>query len=336
MINCALLGFGYWGPNIARSVSRIKDVNLLIICDKDKDKLYSAKFLYPQVLIADDPIKVLKNPKIDAVIIATPASSHFDLAKKALAAGKHILIEKPITTSTVEAQRLIGLNKKVKKIVMAGHTFEYNPTVLKMKEIISNDSFGKIYYIYSTRVNLGQIRGDVNALWNLAPHDISILNFLLGIHPIEVMASGASFLQRGIDDVVFVILRYSNNVLAKVHVSWLDPAKERKMTVVGSKKMLVFDDLDNEMPIKIYDKRVDTGEVAKGLSTEYQIKLHSGDIYAPQIQNKEPLLEELKHFFGCIEKNNQPATGLDNGLNVVRVLEAAQQSLGENSKWIKI
>lgn len=336
MINCALLGFGYWGPNIARSITRIKDVNLSIICDKDKDKLKNAKLSYPQVLITDDPDQVLENPRIDAVIIATPASSHFALASKALKTGKHILIEKPITTSVDEAQDLIKLNKKIKKIVMAGHTFEYNPTVLKMKEIIRDDSFGKVYYIYSTRVNLGQIRGDVNALWNLAPHDVSILNFLLGTHPLEVMASGACFLQKGIDDVVFVILRYPNNVLAKIHVSWLDPAKERKMIVVGSKRMLVFDDLDNEMPLKIYDKRADTGEVAKGLSTEYKIKLHSGDIYAPQIESKEPLLEELIHFFECIEKNKQPATDLDNGLNVVRVLEAAQESLRGNSKWIKV
>ncbi|MBI3103863.1 Gfo/Idh/MocA family oxidoreductase [Candidatus Daviesbacteria bacterium] len=336
MLNCALIGYGYWGPNIARSLARIKNVNLSIICDKDKEKLESAKLLYPQVLITDDLDKVLENSKVDAVIIATPASSHFTLASKALKKDKHILIEKPITINTIEAQILIELNKKLKKIVMAGHTFEYNPTVLKMKEIIENDSFGKVYYIYSTRVNLGQIRGDVNALWNLAPHDVSILNFLLGIYPDEVMASGASFLQKGIDDVVFVILRYSNNVLAKIHVSWLDPAKERKMIVVGSKKMLVFDDLDNEMPLKIYDKRADTGEIAKGLSTEYKIKLHSGDIYAPQIENKEPLLEELKHFFDCIEKNKQPATGLNNGLNVVRVLQAAQESLRDNSKWIKI
>lgn len=336
MINCALIGYGYWGPNIARSITRIKDVNLSIICDKDKDKLKNAKLLYPQILITDGTDQVLENPRIDAVIIATPASSHFELASKALKSGKHILIEKPITTNTAEARKLIEINKKVKKIAMAGHTFEYNPTVLKMKEVIKDDNFGRVYYIYSTRVNLGQIRGDVNALWNLAPHDISMLNFLLEKMPEEVMSAGASFLQKDIEDVVFVMLRYPNNILAEVHLSWLDPAKERKITVVGSKKMLVFDDLDNEMPIKIYDKRADTGEVAKGLSTEYKIKLHSGDIYVPQIESKEPLLEELKHFFECIKENKQPVTGLDNGLNVVRVLEAAQKSLRDNSKWTKI
>ena len=336
MLNCALVGYGYWGPNIARSMIRIKNVNLSIICDKDKIKLASARLLYPQILSTDNFDLVLKNPKIDAVIIATPASTHFDLASKILKSGKHILIEKPITTNTKEAQNLIEINMKAKKIAMVGHTFEYNPTVLKMKKIINEDSFGKVYYIYSTRVNLGQIRGDVNALWNLAPHDVSILNFLLGENPEEVMAIGASFLQKKIEDVVFLMLKYPNNVLAEVHLSWLDPAKERKVTVVGSKKMLVFDDLDNEMPLKIYDKRADTGEIARGLSTEYKIKLHSGDIYAPQIESKEPLLEELIHFFECIEKNKQPITDLENGLNVVRVLQAAQQSLKGNSKWVKV
>lgn len=336
MINCGLVGYGYWGPNIARSITRIKDVNLLMICDKDSFKLDGAKVLYPQVLTTNNADEILKNPKIDAVIIATPASNHFELASRALKSGKHILIEKPVTINTAQAQTLIKLNKKTKRIVMIGHTFEYNPTVLKMKQIIKDDDLGKIYYMYSTRVNLGQIKGDVNALWNLAPHDISILNFLLDSQPLEAMAFGACYLQKGIEDVVFMILRYPGNVLAKVHVSWLDPAKERKMTIVGSKKMLVFDDLDNEMPLKIYDKRVDTGEVARGLVTEYKIKLHSGDIYAPQVENKEPLLEELKHFFECIEKNKPPATDLVNGLRVVQVLEACQKSLANKNKWIKI
>lgn len=336
MINCALIGFGYWGPNIARSLGRLGNAKLVAICDLSKNKLKEAKILYPQAKITNSPDEVIKDPDIDAIIIATPANTHFELATKILKNEKHILIEKPITISSKEALKLKNLNKKVKKIVMAGHTFEYNPTVLKMKKIIQSDSFGKVYYIYSTRVNLGQIRGDVNALWNLAPHDISIINFLLDASPIEVKAAGASFLQKGIEDVVFLLLKYPNNILAEVHVSWLDPAKERNMTVVGSKKMLVFDDLDNEMPLKIYEKYVDTGEVAKGLSTEYKIKLHSGDIYIPQIESREPLLEELKHFIECIEKNKNPRTDIISGLNVVKVLQACQLSLRKNNKWIKV
>lgn len=336
MINCGLVGYGYWGPNIARSIARIKEVNLVAVCDLDEDKLDEAKSIYPNTEVTKNIDRVLNDAKIDAIIIATPASTHFELATKTLKAGKHLLIEKPITTNTNQARQLRAFNKKTNKIIMVGHTFEYNPAILKIRQIIQEDGLGKIYYIYSTRVNLGQIRGDVNALWNLAPHDISILNYLLNSKPKEVMAFGQCFLRKDIEDVVFAILKYPNNILAEIHVSWLDPAKERKLTLVGSKKMLTFDDLNNEMPIKIYDKRADTGEIAKGLSTEYKIKLHSGDIYAPQIENKEPLLEELRHFFKCIANGSRPASDIESGLNVVSVLEACQQSLKNNSTWIKI
>lgn len=336
MVTCALIGFGYWGPNIARSISKLNTVNLVAICDQDRKKLEQAKILYPQSYTTNTLEQIWEDPKVDALIIATPANTHYDIAKKSLENNKHILVEKPLAIFSKEVMNLKELNEKKKKIIMVGHTFEFNPAVKKIKQIIHGDNFGKVYYIYSRRVNLGQIRGDVNVLWNLAPHDISIFNFLLDANPLEVMASGACFLQKGIEDVAFVVLRYPNNILAEIHISWLDPAKERKVTIVGSKKMLVFDDLDNEMPLKIYDKRADTGEVAKELPTEYKIKLHSGDIYIPQIESKEPLLEELKHFFECIEKNKHPLTDIDNGLNVVSVLEACQESLRNNSKWIKI
>lgn len=336
MINCALIGYGYWGPNIAKSLSKIKGVNLSVICDKVLDRQTEAKLLYPRSEITGDVESLFGNTDLGAIIIASPAFTHYELAVKGLKAGKHLLIEKPLTLTTKEAEDLVKINVEAKKVVMVGHTFEYNPAVKKIKEIIKKDNFGRVYYIYSTRVNLGQIRGDVNALWNLAPHDISILNFLLDSMPLEVMATGASFLQKDIEDVVFAILRYPNNVLTEVHLSWLDPAKERKVIIVGSRKMLVFDDLDNEMPIKIYDKRADTGEIAKGLSTEYKIKLHSGDIYSPQIENKEPLLEELTHFFSCIRNNRKPLTDLENGLRVVKVLAGCQESIKNNGKWVKI
>ncbi len=335
MVNYALIGFGYWGPNIARSAMKLKGINLIAVCDLDPKQLEQAKLLYRDAEMVTDVDQIFKDPEIEAVLIATPAKTHFELAKKALENGKHVLIEKPLTINIDEANELKKLNEKYKKIVMVGHTFEYNPGIRRIKEFIDQDEMGKLYYIYSTRVNLGQIRGDINALWNLAPHDISIANYLLGSSPIEVMANGACFLQPNIEDVVFAYLKYPHNILVEVHVSWLDPAKKRELTIVGAKKMLVFDDLDNEMPIKIYDKRVDTGDVAKSLSSEYKIKLHSGDIYVPQIESKEPLIEELKHFFECIEGNTQPLTGIDNGLEVVKVLEACQMSLRSN-KWIKI
>lgn len=336
MINCALVGYGYWGPNIARSVIRINDVNLKIICDSDDKKLNNAKTLYPHLQFSNNLSDILNDSEIDALIIATPAFTHLKIASQALAKDKHLLIEKPLTVSMVEAKKLQSLNKQYQKIIMVGHTFEYNPAVLKMKEYIQSKEFGQVYYMYSARLNLGQIRGDVNALWNLAPHDVSIFNFLLDGFPKRVISTGATFLQKNTEDVVFVTLEYPNNVYGHIHVSWLDPSKKREMTVVGSKQMLVFDDIDNEMPLKIYDKRADTGDVAKGIPGEYKFKLHSGDIFIPQVEAKEPLLEELKHFFDCIEHNKQPKTDIENGLQVVKVLEACQQSLKKKNIWVKI
>lgn len=336
IISCALIGYGYWGPNIARAISKIEGVNLTVICDQDRAKLDTVHSIYPNTTLSQNIDSVINNPNIDAIIIATPANTHFEIASKALKHGKHILVEKPLTISVSEAKKLESLNKTTQKIIMVGHTFEYNPAILRLKKIINDKSFGNVFYAYSTRVNLGQIRGDVNALWNLAPHDISILNYLFESAPAEVLAVGAIYLQKGIEDVVFISLRYPNNKLAQIHVSWLNPSKERKLTLVGSRKMLIFDDIDNEMPIKIYDKRADTADLAKGVTGAYKIKLHSGDIYIPQIPSQEPLLVEIQHFFDCIKQNTQPLTDIKNGMNVVSVLEACQKSIQEGNRWVKI
>lgn len=336
MISCALVGFGYWGPNIARSLSQIREFSLTTIVDINKTNLAKAKQLYPQIQTRQNYHSLFKNSDITAVIIATPANTHFELASEAIRKNKHVLIEKPLSTTLAQAQKLIRLSRNSSKVIMVGHTFEFNPAILKIKEFIKTNQLGEIYYIYTTRVNLGQIRGDVNALWNLAPHDISILNFLLGSQPEKVSATGISILQKDIEDVAFVLAKYPHNILAQIHVSWLDPAKIRNMTIVGSKKMLVFDDLDNEMPLKIYDKRVKMAEIAKGQSFEYKIRLHSGDIYAPQAAGSEPLVAELKHFFDCIVKNQKPKTDVENGARVVRVLTACQKSLKNGGKWIRI
>lgn len=336
LLSCGLIGFGYWGPNIARSIMKINGVHLDAICDLDKDNLWQAGLLYPQAYVTDNIEQLLTNPSLDALIIATPASTHFKIATKALNQGKHILIEKPLTINSAEALELEEINLSTKRIIMVGHTFEYNPAVIKIKQLIKENDIGQVFYGYSSRLNLGQIRGDINALWNLAPHDISIFNYLFESNPVEVLATGAICLQKEVEDVVFVTLRYPSGVMAQIHVSWLDPAKIRRMTIVGSKKMLMFDDTDNEMPIKIYDKRANIGEIAKGLITEYNIKLHSGDIYIPQIEHKEPLMEELKHFFECVRENKKPLTDLTNGLNVVKVLEACQKSLKKGNKWVSV
>lgn len=336
MLKCALFGYGYWGPNIARSLNSIPNVVLSTVVDLNPQNFNSLKKINPSIKTTTNPKDVFGDSTIDAVIIATPATTHFNLTNQALNAKKNVLVEKPLTTCLKDAQKIALLQKKADKILMVGHTFEYNPAIIKIKKYIKNNVLGNIYYIYSTRVNLGQIRGDVNALWNLAPHDISILNFLLDDTPEKVSAYGLSVIQKNIEDVVFILLQYPKAVLTQIHVGWLDPSKVRKMTIVGSKKMLLFDDLDNESPIKICDKGVKTAKIAQGHSAEYKIRLHSGDIYAPQIENKEPLTEELKHFFACITKNLKPKTDIQNGLKVVRVLEACQKSLKLNGQWIKI
>lgn len=335
-IQVALIGYGYWGPNIARTLAKIPNISLKIICDLNPKSLSRAKQRYPAITVIRDMKRISANKDIDAVIIASPANTHFTIAKQVTSAGKHVLIEKPMTTSMHEADELIKLQELHKTVAMVGHTFEYNASIRRIKHLIHKDTFGEIYYMYSTRVNLGQIRGDINALWNLAPHDISIMTYLLGKLPTKVMASGGSFLRKGIEDVVFILLQYPRNIMAQVHISWLDPLKERKMTIVGSKKMLTFDDLDNVIPIKVYDKRADTGEVARGMDVEYKIKLYSGGIHIPRVQYQEPLMEELKHFFSCIRTNQKPATDLENGRNVVRVLIACQESLKKKNKWIPV
>ncbi len=227
MLNCALIGYGYWGPNIARSIQKLENVQLVAICDFDTTKLKQARLQYPQSSFTSNADEIINNSKIDAIIVATPASTHFQLASKALEHNKHLLIEKPITSHLDEVLMLQKINSKMKKTVMVGHTFEYNPAILKIKDTISNNELGNIYYIYSTRVNLGQIRGDINALWNLAPHDISIFNYLLDSEPIKVMAVGSSFLQKNIEDVVFATLQYPHGIMAEIHLSWLDPAKKK-------------------------------------------------------------------------------------------------------------
>lgn len=336
MINCALIGFGYWGPNIARTLLRIPEVNLKYICDASDESIKKIKNQYSFLQTTKDVEILLQDKDLNAVIIATPAQTHYKLASRFLNKSINTFIEKPLATSSQDVLKLRKLSKNGITI-MVGHTFEYNPAVLKIKEIISNKKdFGDIFYMYSLRVNLGQIRGDINALWNLAPHDISMGNLLLDMTPTEVSAIGVSYLQNKLEDVVFLNIKYPNNILYQVHVSWLDPSKERKLTIVGSKKMIIFDDMDNEMPIKIYDKHADTGDIAKNSNLEYKIKLHSGDIYIPQINYSEPLFEELKHFFDCINHKTKPKTDVENGLKVVKVLEAAEKSIKQKGKWIKI
>ena len=324
-VSTALIGYGYWGPNLARNLYQNKQARLAVICDSSAERLADVPRLYPGVAAAGDAEAVFSDPAIEAVVISTPVRSHYALARAALSHGKHVLVEKPIALSSTESSDLIAVAASGGRTLMVGHTFEYNPAVLKIKDLIEKDEIGQVYYIYSNRVNLGRVQRDVNVLWSIAPHDVSILLYLLGTMPLEVSARGAMYLSEGIEDVVFVTLVFPNNVLAHVHASWLDPGKVRRMTVVGSRKMVVYDDVDPEAKIRIYDK----GVYKKGdpIYGEFQFRLHSGDIYIPKIDMSEPLQVECSHFLECVRSGQRPRSDGESGLRVVRVLEAAQESL---------
>ena len=324
-VRVGLIGCGYWGPNLARNLHQIPLAKLVACCDLDSQVLSKMQMLYPQVITRPDYRDLLADPDIEAVVIATPARSHYTLTCAALEAGKHVLVEKPLTTSSPEAEALIDLAEERKRVLMVGHVFEYHPAVHKIKSLIDEGELGQIYYIYSTRVNLGRVQSDINALWSIAPHDISILIHLLGAMPESVCARGGTFLNGVVEDVVFLVLRFPANVLGHVHASWLDPSKVRRMTVVGSRRMVIYDDVADEGKIKIYDKGVyRKGEDIYG---EFQYRVHSGDISIPKLDMTEPLRVECTHFAECVRQGKRPQTDGLNGLRVVRVLEAAQVSL---------
>lgn len=331
-VRIGLIGYGYWGPNLARNFHSLPNAHLAAIADQDAKRLDEPARLYnPRTYT--DASELLRDPTIDAVAVSTPARTHFDLAHAALESGKHVLVEKPLAMSSAEARELITLSERRRRVLMVGHTFEYNPAVWKIRELIATRELGDVYYVYSNRVNLGRVQRDINALWSIAPHDISILLYILGMMPDEVSALGGTYLSDNIDDVVFVTLTFPNKILAHIHASWLDPSKVRQMTVVGSRKMVVYDDVDPEARLRIYDKGVYRHGADYG---EYQLKIHSGDISIPRIDMSEPLHNECAHFVECVLENVTPRTDGENGLRVIRVLEAAQESLLKNGGGVQV
>jgi predicted dehydrogenase len=322
LVRVAQVGYGYWGPNLARNFHQLPEATLAYVVDANPEALARAEQLYG-CQTTTDYAEALR--QVDAVSIATPARSHFALAEAALLAGKHVLVEKPLAMSVAEAQRLIELAEARSRVLMVGHVFEYNPAVRYIKGAMRAGELGEIYYLYSRRVNLGRVQSDVNALWSIAPHDVSIALYLLEQQPEAVSCHGASCLNGEVEDVIFLTLHFPGNVLCHIHVSWLDPSKVREMTVVGSRKMIVYDDVSAEGKVRIYDK----GVYRKGdpIYGEFQYKLHSGDIWIPRIDMREPLQEECAHFINCIRTGQPPLTDGRNGLRVVTVLAAGQDSL---------
>lgn len=332
-LRIGLVGFGYWGPNLARNFHQLPEAWLVACADTDRARLDEAARLYPLQQTSTDYTDLIQNPTLDALVIATPARTHYALVRRALEAGKHVLVEKPLTTSSAEAEALIETARQHDRILMVGHTFEFNPAVWKIKELLQAHALGDLYYIYSTRVNLGRVQTDVNALWSIAPHDISILLYLLDAMPVTVSAHGATYLSAGVQDVVFCLLTFPNNINAHVHASWLDPGKTRQMTLVGSDKMIIYDDVDPEAKLKIYDKGVYRRGDAFG---EFQLRVHSGDIFLPRLDLTEPLRYECAHFIESVRAHTPPRTDGASGLRVVRVLEAAQESLAQEGATIRL
>jgi predicted dehydrogenase len=326
-INVAQIGVGYWGPNLLRNLVANKRCLVSTAVDLSSDRRDYVKELYPAIYVTNDVEQVYLNTEISAVVIATPAATHFDLAMRALESGKHVLVEKPLAKSVDEVEQMGRMAKGKNRVVMVGHTFLFNAAVRYVKKLMEAGDLGDIRYIYSQRLNLGRIRSDVDALWNFAPHDISIIQYWLGNPtPLSVIKHGIDYVQDGIPDVVFMNIVYPNKVMANVHVSWLDPRKVRCMTIVGSKKMVVYDDLaDNK--IAIYDKGIDRRAVlGKDMDYDnqnfYTFDHRAGDVLLPKIDSQEPLKLEIEHFVDCIQNGTECLTGVEHAQKVIQILSA--------------
>jgi predicted dehydrogenase len=335
MIKIAVIGVGGWGRNLVRNYHEIPEADLKYICDVDELRLRSVAGQAPTATPTTNIEEVLADPAVDAVVVATPGPTHYTVCRLALDAGKDVYVEKPFTLASGHASDLIARAEKRDRILMVGHLLEYHPVVERLKEMVLGNELGDIYYMYSQRLNLGTVREDENALWNFAPHDISIILHLLDREPTDVSARGQCYLRPGIEDVVFMSLNFNGQAMAHVHVSWLDPHKVRKFTIVGSRKMAVFDDLGGNEKLRIYDKGAKQGQLNYETYAEY-LGLRFGDITVPHISMGEPLRAECRHFLDCVANRKQPRSdGLD-GLRVVRVLEAAQKSLRMNGQPVPV
>jgi predicted dehydrogenase len=316
-----VIGCGQWGPNQIRTFFFHPHAEVVRVCDADERRLEAMKAVYRAVETTAKFEDITKAPDIDAVIITTPVSSHHAIAKSALENGKDVLCEKPLTRTAAEARELVKLAQDKKRILMVGHVFLFNPGIVKLKEVIDSKELGQTYYLHAQRTNLGPVRKDVNSVFDLASHDISIFNFLLGARPKVVSAVGKGYLQPQVEDVAFVSLEYPGGVLAHIHVSWLDPKKVRQITVVGSKKMASWDDLSTTGPVEIFSKRIEREPYYKDYG-EFHLLAKDGEVLIPAVKNEEPLKRQAEHFMNCILHRTQPISDGKNGLEVVETLEA--------------
>ena len=337
MVHVGIIGCGHWGPNHVRIFSQLLNSKALMCADFDEGRLKTIKSLFPQIETTTDYKKILANKEIHAVCIATPTNTHYSIAKEALEHDKHVLCEKPLALTSSECEELKNLARDKNRLLMVGHVFLFNKGILWLKEYIQSEELGHIHYAYATRTNLGPFRYDVNALWDLAPHDISIFNFLFNSAPVNVSARGQKCLGNSQEDLAFATLEYPGNCMANVHVSWLDPKKVRQITIVGDKKMVVWDDLDNLGPIQLYDKHVEKTSTFYATYGEFQLLSKEGNITIPKIGFNEPLKAQAEYFINCIEQNKNPdVCDAQKGLDVTKTLCAIQQSMDRKGECVVV
>lgn len=330
-----LIGCGHWGPNYARLLQTLPGCRLKQICDLNPDRLKALTSLYPQLKATSDTAELFADPEIQAIIIATPASSHESLVEQALKAGKHVLCEKPLTLDPASSQRLTALAAEHNLTLMVGHTFLFNSGIRQLKQYLDEGLLGQLYYIHATRTNLGPIRSDVNAVGDLATHDLSIFNYLLGKMPLQVSAQGQSWLQPGVEDIAFMTLQYPNQILAHVHVSWLNPVKVRTLTLVGSKKMLVWDDMNPAEPIKIYDVGVIQEPYYQDFG-QFQLLPRQGDTTIPRLALKEPLRQEVEAFVQAVTHGKATESDGNFATGIVKILTAIKTSMQQHGQPVKL
>jgi predicted dehydrogenase len=333
MIKIGVIGYGYWGPNIVRNLNSADGAEVVAVCDKNMDALKKVKKLYPNINVAEDCYDITTSTEIDAVAVVTPVSTHYEFAKKALENGKHVFVEKPFTSTRSQAEKLIELARKKNLKIMVDHTFLFTGAVRKMKDMIKDGVLGHIYYYDSTRVNLGLFQHDVNVIWDLAPHDFSIMDYLIDEIPIAVSACGTSHVN-GLEDIAYVTVHFSHNMLAHFNVNWLSPVKVRTTLIGGEKKMLVWNDVNADEKIKVYDKGIEVKN-REGIY-DLLVSYRSGDMLAPKVDQLEALALEADHFVHCISIDEEPINNGEAGLRVVKMLEACDRSLANNGEQVAI
>jgi len=330
----AVIGAGYWGPNLIRNFASLDEVEGVIACDRDSNRLAKMRKMFPGIETCSDENDAILNPEVAAVAIATPVSTHFDIARRAIEAGKHCFIEKPMTASVAEGEELIGLATKKQVTLFVDHTFVYTGAVRKMKEIIESGRLGDIYYFDSVRINLGLFQHDVNVIWDLAPHDLSIMDYLLSEKPVAVSANGSCHIGNELEDIAYLTLEFNDNLIAHFHVNWLAPMKIRKTLIGGTKSMIIYDDTETSEKVKVYDKGIDVTSREGVYNTLVQYR--TGDMLSPKLDQEEALAVATRHFFDCVVNNKTPITDGHAGLNVVRVLEASAVSVKNRGRLVEL